>query len=90
MNIHLGSENTTEPNVYGACLYCGSVDGPMVHRYDTDGRPRRLWCVDEAVCTARQNAEAAWAEQRWTITDADRQALALIEQAQQLRLQAAS
>jgi hypothetical protein len=62
----------------------------MVHRYDTDGRPRRLWCVDEAACTARQNTEAAWAEQRWTITEADRQVLAIVEQAEQLHLVAAS
>jgi hypothetical protein len=62
----------------------------MVHAYALGGSAYALWCADVAACEARQDAEADWAEQRWTITDAGRAALVVIEQAEQLRLKAAS
>jgi hypothetical protein len=90
MAYHPQRQDSPEPNVYGACLYCGSVEEPQVHAYEPGGAIRRLWCSDEAACTERQNAEARWAEERFVITEAGRQALAMVEQAEQLRLAAAS
>jgi len=75
MNSHPNSQSTPAISVYGACRYCGAVTVPMVHAYGADGSACRLWCVDEAACTGRQDAEAAWAETRISITDKGRRAL---------------
>lgn len=80
MTPNLESKNTA--SITGACLYCGSVEEPQVHRYAADGRVRRLWCTDEAACEAR----VARLDERYDLTPAGRQALAAIEQAEQLRM----
>jgi len=59
---------------------CGATDDIRLARV-TDTSSHWI-CWDSTACEARQNAEAAWAEQRWTITDAGRQALAAAERAE--------
>jgi hypothetical protein len=82
MNPNLDTQHSDDgPNIYGACGFCGATSGPMVHAYAPDGTAYRIWCADERACTARQDAEATWADQRFTITAAGRAVLAETEAA---------
>jgi hypothetical protein len=85
MASHPQAHGSPEPNVYGSCLYCGNVEGPMVHRYESGGRIRRPRRIDELACTAWQDREAEWAESRWAVTPAGSGAAHLIEVGTQLR-----
>jgi hypothetical protein len=66
------------PTVLGACCYCGSADPrePYVYHFDdAHGLAIRLYCSDEAACTARQNTEALWAA-RYALTQLGRKVVA--------------
>jgi hypothetical protein len=77
-----------------SCCYCGASDTPQRGK-DLRQHTGKTWrlasaCIDAHACSMRAKGRDASMDERWTVTPAGVAALAFIEQAEQLHLQAAA